>query len=109
MSVESPALVQAVNWIDQLVVGPLAVSLAVIAVAITGLLMLRGHVPLEAAFRIVIGCFIIFGAPGIALGIMSAARNVTAPEVVSPSPNIAPITKPPATYDPYAGAATPVR
>jgi type IV secretory pathway VirB2 component (pilin) len=108
MSAESSALVQSMSWIERLMIGPFAVSLAVIAVAVTGLLMLRGHLPLEATFRLVIGCFIIFGAPAIALGIVNAAQKVALPNTWAGPTSIARPSKPPVTYDPYAGAATPI-
>lgn len=106
MSAGSSALVQSVSWIERLVIGPLAVSLAVIAVAVTGLLMLRGHVSLEATFRMVMGCFIIFGAPAIALEIIKGAQGAALTHVEMTGTRTPVSSSTPPTYDPYAGAAT---
>ena len=103
------AIAASVNWIEALVIGSLASSVAVIAVAVLGLRMLGGRAPVASIFRVAMGCFILFGAPAIAAGIIGAARGGSG----SPAANVPPetpdlSTRPPA-YDPYAGAAMPVR
>jgi type IV secretion system protein VirB2 len=54
--------------------GNIATSVAVIAVAITGFMMLSGRVNWRHGITVIIGCFIIFGAAAIVAGIQSAAR-----------------------------------
>lgn len=114
----SRSIVAAVSWLEGTLLGTIATSIAVIAVAAVGLMMLSGRVNVRHGATVIIGCFILFGAASIAAGIRAAADSVgvggtTAqsafisidpPLPVSPSPN-----PQPSGYDPYAGAAVPVR
>lgn len=103
------ALFAAVNWGEQLLMGALGTSVAVLAIAFVGLGMLRGRISPRHCFQIVLGCFVLFGAPAIASGIVRAAASgagglssVDAPPVNKPTlPQKAP------EFDPYAGAALP--
>lgn len=61
--------------ITALLNGPLATTLAVIAVAFFGLQLLGGTIDMRRAGRLVIGCFLVFGASTLAAGLMSAARG----------------------------------
>ena len=70
----SGPLLAAVNWIEGTLLGNVATSVAVIAVAITGFMMLSGRVNWRHGITVIIGCFIIFGAAAIVAGIQSAAR-----------------------------------
>jgi type IV secretory pathway VirB2 component (pilin) len=70
----SGPILAAVNWIEGTLLGNLATSVAVIAVAITGFMMLTGRVNWRHGITVIIGCFIIFGAAAIVAGIQSAAR-----------------------------------
>lgn len=108
----------ALSWIVAALTGSIAVSLAVIAVALLGLSLLRGHVDMQRAVRVVIGCFLIFGAHAVAAGFMGlAGHHVLAhdepsePKIAAPpSPPPMPIAPPPSApsgYDPYAGASVP--
>jgi type IV secretory pathway VirB2 component (pilin) len=70
----SGPILAAVNWIEGTLLGNIATSVAVIAVAITGFMMLSGRVNWRHGITVIIGCFIIFGAAAIVAGIQSAAR-----------------------------------
>ncbi len=93
----------------------MATTIAVVAVASVGLLTLTGRINRRYGATVILGCFILFGPPGIAAGIQSAV--VKAPEPaplpsapVAPPPVVsAPKSQPPAGYDPYAGASLPSR
>jgi type IV secretory pathway VirB2 component (pilin) len=109
------ALLGVAYWVKALLLGPVAVAIAVIAVACLGILILQGRIPVRRGVVIVVGCFILFGAPTIAAGLEDVIAGTDieripdpAPIVRSPSP--AP-TSPPTSpgYDPYSGASVPVR
>lgn len=113
----SSALVAAVSWIEATALGTIATSVALTAVAAIGLMMLTGRVPVRRGITVLLGCFVLFGAPVIAAGIQQAVGNggidapppeltVATPPPPAPSP---PPKTPPSNYDPYAGAAVPVR
>lgn len=98
--------------------GGIATTLAVIAVACMGLLMLSGRIDVRRGAQVVFGCFILFGASSIAAGIMRVASDENSAPTVVPPPSPPQIYVPPAPaaepakavpYDPYAGAALPTR
>jgi type IV secretory pathway VirB2 component (pilin) len=98
------------DWISGLIFGPLANVIAVIAIAWVGLAMLSGRVDIRRGMAVVLGCFLLFGAKGIADGLRSVAMSEAVPMAASapPPPTFAippPSTKVPVGYDPYAGAA----
>lgn len=99
------------GWIEGLVAGPAALAVATIALAWFGLSLLGGTISLRRGAMVVIGCFILFGAPSLARGLMGLAGNAqdasaAAPQasLVTPPPPAPPI---PPSFDPYAGAAVP--
>ena len=100
------------GWLIALLSGSLATSIAVVAVAGVGFAMLRGEASLRQGIRVMLGCFILFGAPTIAQGLMAAA-NGHASDRVQNEPAAIRIPPPPKTksepnpFDPYAGVATP--
>lgn len=105
---DTNALSVAVQWIAGVLTGPVATSLAVISIASLGYLMLNGRLDLRRGFRIVLGCFILFGAPALALGFRSATHNLSEERVSEPQ--IASVLTMPShsvnnSADPYAGAA----
>lgn len=57
------SLLQAIAWVAQIFSGALATGLGVIALAYLGFTMLTGHFSLVRTFRVLIGLFIVFGAP----------------------------------------------
>jgi type IV secretory pathway VirB2 component (pilin) len=120
----SNALVAAVLWLQGTLLGTIATTVAVIAVATIGFMMLSGSLNLRYGARVILGCFILFGASSIAAGIQAAAAAAAgggdrgpggatlAVSSGSPLPITAmpSATKPaPPNNDPYAGAAVPSR
>lgn len=108
------SLAAAVGWIDGLLRGELATSIAVIAVAFVGFGMMSGRISARKAGTTVLGCFILFGAPLIARGLMTAALWGESPPPSAPY-DLPPLAVPPPParaevnpYDPYSNAA-PVR
>lgn len=97
-----------IEWINDLLLGSLAFGLCVIAVAVVGLLMFSGRLPVRQGLRVILGCFILLGAPIIAAGFLGVWQGVDAPTYEPPS-----LVEhagqreepPPADYDPYAGAS----
>lgn len=106
------AILAATNWITNTLLGPLATIIAVIAIAWVGLMMLTGHIDLRRGLTVVLGCFMLFGAPSIAVGLRGVSDGVASgrQSYVQPaSPSAAALppapTQPPNSYDPYAGAS----
>lgn len=108
----SNALVAAVIWLQGTILGTAATIIAVLAVASVGLMMLTGRISVRHGAIVVLGCFILFGAPAIAAGIRAFAigdgaeayASEPSPPVPLPSPLPPP---PPQARDPYAGASVP--
>jgi type IV secretion system protein VirB2 len=63
----------ALEWVQGTLLGNLATTAAVIAVAVVGFLMLTGRIEWRRGLVVVIGCFIIFGAAAIVAGIRTVA------------------------------------
>ncbi|MEE4339957.1 TrbC/VirB2 family protein [Erythrobacter sp.] len=59
---DSP-ITDALLWMQGLLLGPIATSLAVMAVAGVGFMMLTGRMNWRYGGTVIIGVFIIFGAP----------------------------------------------
>lgn len=107
-------LVAAVAWLQQTLLGTVATSVAVIAVATVGLMMLSGRVNFRHGATVIAGCFILFGASAIVAGIESFAGRGAAGDpgyrLEPPPPAAAPPAEArPGEDDPYAGAAVPSR
>ena len=104
---ETGAVSAAAEWLSGLVAGSLAATLSVIGIALVGFLMFSGRVPVRAAFTVVLGCFILLGAPAIASALME--MGMRAVSLGPPSPTtVVRADRPPlprSTYDPYAGAS----
>lgn len=66
-------LVAAVDWLQGTLLGNVATSVAVIAVAAVGFMMLSGRINWRHGATVVLGLFILFGAASIVAGIRSAA------------------------------------
>ena len=97
----------ATSWTNALVFGQLVPILCVLAVALVGLTMMTGHLAIRTGARVVLGCFILFGAPAIAVGFISAAASGMTHNIGQPMAlKTEPIRDlPPSQYDPYAGAS----
>lgn len=63
----------ALDWVEGTMLGNLATTAAVIAVASVGYLMLTGRVDWRRGLTVIVGCFIIFGAAAIVAGIRTMA------------------------------------
>lgn len=102
----SKPLVAAVQWLEGTLLGTVALTVAIIAVAWVGVMMLTGRINLRHGATVIGGCFVLFGAPVIVQGIRGAAFGAS--EVASvqyaeiPPPLVIP-PRPPS--DPYAGAS----
>jgi type IV secretion system protein VirB2 len=112
----SNAIVAAVAWLQGTLLGTVATTVAIIAVASVGFAMLTGRTDWRHAARVVIGCFILLGASSIVAGIRTtvaaSALSYGGPSLEAPPPlvipTLPPVRSPPAS-DPYAGAAVPPR
>jgi type IV secretion system protein VirB2 len=101
-------MVESARWIEGVMLGEVALGVCVIAVALIGTLMLTGRLPLREGVRVVIGCFVLLGAPVIAAGFVDGGGGViearvppqASAQIESLRPNL-----PPADFDPYAGAS----
>jgi type IV secretory pathway VirB2 component (pilin) len=113
----SGAVVAAVQWLQNTLLGTVATTVAVICVATVGLMMLSGRVDLRRGASVVVGCFILFGASSIAAGIRSVASGDSVPVQgdfqvepwTVPAPTAPVVQSPAVPADPYAGAAVPTR
>jgi len=65
----------AMSWLQGTLIGNIATTAAVIAVAAVGLMMLTGRMNWKHGVTVVFGCFILFGASSIVAGIQSAAAG----------------------------------
>lgn len=77
MAVNDPAgsgvLINAVNWMQGTLLGTVATTVAVIAVAAVGFMMLTGRINWRYGAVVILGCFVLFGASSIVAGIRAAA------------------------------------
>lgn len=67
-----------VTWIGDTLLGEVAITLCVLAVAFVGFSMLTGHISIRRGGQVIIGCFILLGAPVIAasiLGVMTPSQH----------------------------------
>ena len=69
----SGVLVGAVTWMQNTLLGTIATTVAVIAVAMVGFMMLTGRINWRHGAVVILGCFILFGAASIVGGIRAAA------------------------------------
>jgi type IV secretory pathway VirB2 component (pilin) len=113
-------VISAVQWLQGTLLGTVATTAAVIAVASMGMMLLTGRVDLRRGASIVIGCFILFGASSVVAGFRSYA---IASDQFAPVPMISPpavesislrtsidaANRSPTITDPYAGASVPPR
>jgi type IV secretion system protein VirB2 len=64
------------NWLQGTLLGTVATTVAVIAIAAVGFLMLTGRINWRHGAIVIVGCFILFGAASIVAGIRSAATGM---------------------------------
>ena len=101
----------AVTWLESTLLGTIATTVAIIAVASVGIMMLAGRIDLRHGATVALGCFVLFGASSITAGIRYAAQNIASEPPPQAEVASAPIVIPPRrpNYDPYAGASVPPR
>ena len=107
-SAASQTVPDTLDWLTGLMLGSLATGLSVIAVAMVGLMMLSGRLALREGAKVAFGCFVLFGAPAIAVGLRGLANGDDV-EHAAALPQAGPVLEPRlelprSTYDPYAGA-----
>ena len=104
-------MLAALTWIEGTLTGSVGTSLAVLAVGWFGLALLSGQASLRRGAMVVIGCFILFGAPSLARGLMGLAGNARDASAAAPQASLTtpppPAPAMPPDFDPYAGAAVP--
>ncbi len=105
-----PVMSVATDWLTSTLLGSGAISLCVIAVAFVGLMLMAGRLAIRDGMRVVLGCFVLLGAPLIVAGLRGVADEAAASFAAPQSPPInvnAPPPEPlqPSNYDPYAGAS----
>jgi type IV secretion system protein VirB2 len=104
-------MVEALHWVSDLLTGTIAVSIAVLAVGLTGISMMRGRLPYRRAAKIVLGCFVVFGARLVAEGLAGLVGPQIEPEAPSVFVDQPPVFIAPDTTgrrnDLYPGAAVP--
>jgi type IV secretion system protein VirB2 len=69
----SGAIVNAVQWMQGTLMGTVATVVAVIAIAVVGMMMLTGRMNWRYGATVIFGCFILFGAVSIVSGIRSVS------------------------------------
>ena len=69
----SGPIVSALSWLQGTLLVNVATSVAVIAVAMVGFMMLTGRLNWRVGATVIIGCFIQFGSAAIVSGIQSTA------------------------------------
>ncbi|NJM35813.1 MAG: hypothetical protein HC850_15210, partial [Rhodomicrobium sp.] len=69
----SGPILAAAEWLEGTLLGNVATTVAVIAVALVGFMMLTGRINWRYGVSVIIGCFILFGATAIVSGIQFAA------------------------------------
>lgn len=71
----SSVIVNAFDWLQGTLLGTVATTVAVIAVAAVGFMMLTGRLSWRYGAIVIIGCFILFGATTIVAGIQATAAG----------------------------------
>src|SRR5690606_9241266 len=82
---ESGAIHTASEWLTFTIAGTLAATLCVLAVALVGFMLLAGRVAVRDGVRVVIGCFILLGAPSIAVELHRSAGGSSSGGLSQPS------------------------
>jgi type IV secretory pathway VirB2 component (pilin) len=71
----SGPILAALQWVQGTLLGNIATTAAVIAVATVGLMMLTGRIEWRRGLTVILGAFIVFGAAAIVSGIRSVASG----------------------------------
>jgi type IV secretory pathway VirB2 component (pilin) len=102
------------DWLPEVLSGSLATALGIVAIGLVGLSLFQGRLRLKHAALVVMGIFLLMGAPVIGAGIVGNSHQASlalmpttvAPPPAVPSNNLAPPANP---FDPYAGASVPTQ
>jgi type IV secretion system protein VirB2 len=81
------AISTATNWVSDLLFGPLATAIAVIAIAWMGMAMLSGRIDIRRGLSVIFGCFLLLGAKNIAIELQVSSLT----EKQRPTASIEPI------------------
>lgn len=106
----APVLGTAVEWLAQTVTGSIAIALCTIAVAMVGVMMFEGRMPIRRGLRVIIGCFVVFGAPAIAAGLLGTwqtGAEAPPPAAIGIDPATMRGAPAPMVYDPATGTWSP--
>jgi type IV secretion system protein VirB2 len=68
----SGPIIAALSWLQGTLMGNVATTIAVMAVAAVGFMMLTGRINWRFAATVIVGVFILFGSGAIVAGIQSA-------------------------------------
>lgn len=102
-------IIAAMAWVEGTLLGSIATAIAVLCIATVGLMMFLGRAEIRRGLVVVLGCFVLFGAPAIVAGFRGADNPVGGAEVKSPPvfqpPPLPPSPPLPVPTDPYAGAS----
>jgi type IV secretory pathway VirB2 component (pilin) len=100
------ALLAAIDWATGLLLGSIGTAIAVLAIAGLGFALMAGRLHARRAAILIIGCFVLVGAPTIARGLISFATSGPGrgEQAETPPP---PVASTPPPFDPYAGASVP--
>jgi len=101
-------LAESASWITQLLTGSIGTVIAILAIAAVGLAMLLGRVAVRDGARVILGCFVLFGAPMIARTLNGFAQPLLADTKAYITSPLVPPKPPEANPDPYAGASVPM-
>lgn len=105
-------LVTAALWAQGLFLGTVATTIAVVAIAAIGFMMMSGRISWRRGATVVLGCFLLFGAPTIVAGLRGQGATTNQDKLVATSvlpQQISNLNNTSAPYDPYAGASVPPR
>ena len=72
----SSPLIAALGWVQGTLLGNVATTAAVIAIAAVGFLMLTGRLDWRRGLMVVVGSFVVFGAVSIVAGIRTMAGGL---------------------------------
>ena len=101
----------ALAWLQGTMLGTVATTVAVMAVASVGFALLTGRLEVRRGLTTITGCFVLFGASSIATGLRALANeDANTPLYVSPTAPLvvsAPERTDAGVRDPYAGASVP--
>lgn len=97
------AVTGAVTWLQELLLGSAGLAIAVISVALLGFAILQGRLSPRDGARVVLGCFLLFGAPLVAHGLRGAMGSEARVSSVVTPPHLAPAPSS-QSQDPYANA-----